>query len=98
MSFGVPFERYDSGEPIAVDFASAAVGHDAVAAPDFAACDLGDAGALAQRGLEPCRVSAVLQHGNRFATPQFRVKRHPSAASGPQRRMQGATPFRSEDI
>jgi hypothetical protein len=51
--------------------------------------------------------SGVLNHaayvpsfsmGNRFVTRQFGVKRHPSAVSGPQRRMQGATPFRNEGI
>jgi hypothetical protein len=72
MSFGVPFERYDSGEPVSIDFASPAVGHDAITTPDFPVSDMGYAGSVAQRGLEPRRIGAVFEHGGAILTPGVR--------------------------
>jgi len=47
LPFGMSFCRDDRGESVSVDFARAVIGHDAIAPPDFALCDMDDASALA---------------------------------------------------
>jgi hypothetical protein len=47
LPFGMSFCHDNRGESVSVDFARAVVGHDAIAPPDFAVCDMDDAGAVA---------------------------------------------------
>jgi hypothetical protein len=61
VPLGMPFGRDGRGESISVDHANAAIGHDAVAAPNFPISDMGNARTLALRGLEPRRISAVFE-------------------------------------
>jgi len=67
LPLGMLFRHYGRSEAISIDRASATVGHDAVATADFPVCDMGDAGALAQWGLEPRCIRAVFEHKRTFS-------------------------------